>query len=266
MSVALYYDSKYINEKRSIICEMDIAQIQTLGLNKNEAKVYLALLQKKQAYAAELVRSVGVHRNIIYDNLEKLIEKGLVSTIVDGTKRVFVAQDASAVGDYLDAKNAAVEKETQTAKKLLPQITALLGTHSQQQNVTVFRGVKGIKKVCNMLLDSKEFWVIGVSNASVRVLGETYWRNFNIKCKDAKIYQHLLYNADFKDTVSLKSTKLNLLRKLPQELIQVTEIMCYKNTAILAVYSGEPIAVVIEDKQVFESFRKQFEFLWKLSK
>jgi len=245
---------------------MDSEQLRKIGLNKNEAKVYFSLLQKKQAYAAQLVRSVGVHRNIIYDNLEKLIDKGLVSTIIDGTKRVFVAQDATAISEFLETKKVAVDKEIQDAKSLLPQISAILGTHSQQQNVTVFRGIKGIKKVCTQLLDSKEFWVIGVSNASVRVLSATFWQNFNLKAKVRKISQHLLYNTDFDDTVSLKSTNLNKLRKLPPELIQVTEIMFYDGTAIITVYSGEPIAVVIEDKSVVDAFRKQFDFLWKLSK
>ena len=70
---------------------MHIADLEKLGLNKNEAKVYFGLLKKGQATASELVKSVGVHRNIIYDNLEKLIDKGLVSYVVEGTKRRFIA-------------------------------------------------------------------------------------------------------------------------------------------------------------------------------
>ena len=245
---------------------MDSAQLETLGLNRNEAKVYLALLQKKTAYATDLVKAIGVHRNIVYDNLEKLIEKGLVSTIVDGTKRAFIAEDASAIADYLDTKKQALEKETKHAKDLLPQISAILGTHTAQQNVTVFRGIRGLKKVCGHYLLAKEFWVIGVSNASVKVLGETFWKNLNIKVKEKKIKQNILVNADFSDTVNLKSTSLHKIIKLPPELIQVTEIMFYDQIAVITVFSSEPIAIVIQDKAVVDAFRKQFEFLWKLSK
>ena len=65
---------------------MDAVDLEKLGLNRNEAKVYFGLLQTVNTTASDLVKHLGLHRNIIYDNLEKLIEKGLVSFVIEGTK------------------------------------------------------------------------------------------------------------------------------------------------------------------------------------
>ena len=117
-----------------------------------------------------------------------------------------------------------------------------------------------------LLFKSKEFWIIGVSNASVEILGETYWANFNKKRKSNKIKEHLLFNTDFNNTVEIEKSNLSSHKKLPPELIQITEIMIFDNQVAIIVYSGEPLGVIIKSKDVFEAFRKQFEFLWKLSK
>ena len=65
---------------------MDAIDLEKLGLNKNEAKVYYALMQKNQATASELVKLLGMHRSMIYDNLERLVDKGLVSFVIKETK------------------------------------------------------------------------------------------------------------------------------------------------------------------------------------
>ena len=90
---------------------MDAVDLERIGLNRNEAKVYLALIIRGQATASELVKAIGVHRNIVYDNLEKLIEKGLVSFIVDGAKRKFIAQDPAAIIDYLQSKKLQIDRK-----------------------------------------------------------------------------------------------------------------------------------------------------------
>ncbi len=244
---------------------MHSTELERLGLNKNEAKVYLGLLRKGQATASELVKSVGVHRNIIYDNLEKLIDKGLVSYVVEGKKRKFIAEKPESIVEFLETKKKLLENEIRSATNLIPEINAILSTNKTEQETFLFRGIRGIKKILQEMLSSKEFWIIGVSNASVETLGETYWTNFNNIRKTRKIKEHLLFNADFKNTVGINKI-LSESKKLPPELIQITEIMIFEEQVAIIVYSGEPIGVIIKNREVFNTFRKQFDFLWNLSK
>src|SRR3989344_5873587 len=123
---------------------MDSVDLERLGLNRNEAKVYYALLLKGEATAQELVKSLGVYRNIVYDNLEKLMEKGLVSFITIGTKRKFIAEKPIAIIEYLESKKEELNKEISTAQELMPSISQILNSHQTKQNVLVFKGIPGL--------------------------------------------------------------------------------------------------------------------------
>jgi HTH-type transcriptional regulator, sugar sensing transcriptional regulator len=243
---------------------MDEKDLEKLGLNRNEAKVYLALLYKGQAAAAELVKSVGVHRNIVYDNLEKLMDKGLVSVVSD-KKKIFIAQKPSAIVEFLESKKSMIDKEIVIAKNIIPDIDKILSSHKSKQDVQVFRGIGGLKKVLAECVQAKQSWCIGITNDSVRVLGETYWKNYNAKKKETKTKECLLWNADYKNTVIVKN-KNGQHRILPKELDQVTETLIWDNKVAIMTYSQEPIVVLIENKEIFDMYRKHFDFLWKLSK
>jgi HTH-type transcriptional regulator, sugar sensing transcriptional regulator len=243
---------------------MDEQSLEKLGLNRNEAKVYLALLYKGQATAAELVKSVSVHRNIVYDNLEKLMDKGLVSVISEA-KKIFIAQKPSAILEFLESKKATIDKEMTLAKDMIPEINQLLASHKTKQDVQVFRGISGLKKVLAEVVQAKDSWCIGITNESVDVLGETYWKNYNAKKKVTKTRERLLWNADYQNTVIVKNN-YSQHRILPKELNQVTETLIWENKVAIMTYSREPIVVLIENKEIYDMYKKHFDFLWNLSK
>ena len=57
-------------------------ELLDLGFNKNEIKVYLALLKLGVSSVSEISKTSNVDRTLIYGILDKLIEKGLVGSIV----------------------------------------------------------------------------------------------------------------------------------------------------------------------------------------
>lgn len=244
---------------------MDNVDLERLGLNKNEAKVYYALLVKGEATAQELVKSLGVYRNIVYDNLEKLMEKGLVSFIIDGKKRKFIAEKPTAIIEFLETKKEELNKEITNAQRLIPNITQILNSHHSKQNVLVFKGIPGLKKVLAEIVQAKESWCIGITNESVQILGETYWKNYNQKKKSSRTEEWLLWNSDFKNTVIGKNKKSHH-RILPMELNQVTETIIYNGKVAIMVFTYDPIVILIENNEIFNTYKKHFEFLWKLSK
>jgi sugar-specific transcriptional regulator TrmB len=192
------------------------------------------------------------------------MDKGLVSVISDA-KRIFIAQKPSAIVEFLESKKSSIDKEITLAKGLIPEINHLLSSHKTKQDVQVFRGVNGLKKVLAELVQAKKSWNIGITNESVKALGETYWKNYNQKKKETKTEEYLLWNADFKNTVISKNSKSHH-RILPKELDQVTETTIWDDKVAIMTYSQEPVVILIENKEIFEMHKKHFDFLWKLSK
>jgi len=75
-----------------------------IGLSKNEAKVYLALLELGSATVGNISKKSKVHRTNVYDSLTKLESKNLVNCIEkDGTK-YFNARDPKEIMNLIKEK------------------------------------------------------------------------------------------------------------------------------------------------------------------
>jgi HTH-type transcriptional regulator, sugar sensing transcriptional regulator len=64
-----------------------IKDLQALGLNAYEAKVYLALLERPSLDTAEVSKISGVPRGRVYDVLDDLVKKGMASYKPGKTKK-----------------------------------------------------------------------------------------------------------------------------------------------------------------------------------
>ena len=95
--------------------------LMRLGLTENEAKVYLALLEIGSTSAGEIIKKTKLHRNIVYDNLEKLIEKGLVSFVLIKNIKHFEVNSSHELWDFIDKQKEEVLEKEVLIKKILPK-------------------------------------------------------------------------------------------------------------------------------------------------
>src|SRR3989344_8253028 len=81
-----------------------------LGLSDGEIKVYLSLLKLGTVPVSRIKEDTGLHRTTIYDFVEKLLQKGLVSYVVRGNVKVYRAADPGKLKDFLGEKQSALEQ------------------------------------------------------------------------------------------------------------------------------------------------------------
>src|SRR3989344_5052785 len=123
---------------------MDIANLEQLGLTRNESRVYLALLQLGSTNADPIIKKTGLHRNIVYDNLYKLIDKGLATFVLKTKRKFFEATSTYQLLKWIeDEKEEALSKE-KLAKNILPEIESLRALNQEKQEVSVYKGKKGL--------------------------------------------------------------------------------------------------------------------------
>jgi sugar-specific transcriptional regulator TrmB len=122
---------------------MELTELLKLGFNKNEAKVYLALIKFGKADAREIINETKFHKNIVYDNLEKLIDRGLVSFIMEGKKRVFQVNSSDSLVNLFEEKASEIDEKKQLAIKLSKDMTLRSKNIPLKREAMVFRGVKG---------------------------------------------------------------------------------------------------------------------------
>ncbi|MBU1030421.1 MAG: hypothetical protein KKB65_04270, partial [Nanoarchaeota archaeon] len=117
-----------------------IEKLTSAGLTMTESKIYITLVDLGKAQAGVISRQTGIHRRSVYDALERLIEKGLVSWIKENEKRFYVAEDPNKLLDIIDVQKKDVQE-------IMPQLNVLFNEKKEKQETKFYRGVEGIKTI-----------------------------------------------------------------------------------------------------------------------
>ena len=67
--------------------------LQNLGLTEKEARIYLAALELGPSTVQEIAKKTGLIRTTVYNQIKILSEKGLLSELQEGKKRLIISQD-----------------------------------------------------------------------------------------------------------------------------------------------------------------------------
>src|SRR3989344_279100 len=239
----------------------DMEVLEDFGLSEGEAKVYLALIDIGSTLAGPVIKKTGLHRGTTYQILQRLLGKGLVSSVIKGKKQFFAPVDPRRLVDILKEKQENLEI-------ILPQLNARLKESKEKQEVTVYSGVKGIRSVMGKILEELkykgEYYDFGVSGLFQEVMGD-YWYLWQKRKKDYKIKSYVIFNENLKkNNPKLVNDYFGEARFHPKEYSSITDTMIYEDTVILFVWTGKPpFAVVIKNKDNAESYKNQFKLIWK---
>jgi len=242
---------------------LEIEVLEELGLSSAEAKIYLTLLETGSTKAGPIIKKTGFHRGTTYQVLQRLKEKGLVSTIIKGKKQFFEATDPERFMDVLK------ERETKF-KEVLPQLKAKLNASKSKQEVNVYSGKKGIRTVLDRMMQelgqNGVYYDFGVPGAFRKIMG-SYWDLWQRRKRKQKIKSYVIFNEQIKKTnPKLLQDYYGRARFHPKEYPSTTDTMIYKDVVILFIWTSKPpIAVVIKDQENAESYKNQFKLMWKQS-
>jgi len=244
------------------MAEVDI--LEDLGLSETEAKIYLALLETGSTLAGPIIKKTGLHRGTTYQILQRLIEKGLVSFVIKAGKRYFEATDPKRFLEILKEKEEKIQE-------ILPSLIQKRELGKEKQEVNVYSGYKGIKTVCENLLeelkDGGEYLDFGVSGLFREIMGP-YWDLWQKKKKKYKIKAKCIFDETLKEkNPLLLKDYFGEAKFHSQEFKSLTDTMIYKDKVVLFIWTAKPpIAVIIQNKENADSYRNQFHLMWNHSK
>ena len=245
---------------------MDAKKLEKLGLNKNEAIVYLALIPLGQASAGEIIKKTSFHRNIVYDNLEKLIDKGLVSFILEGKKKVFQLASPDMITEMLEKQQIKLNLQKEIEKDIKKEIKKSYKA-TKKQDAVIFRGVNGLKLLLkDTIKQHTDYYVFGAPKSSVNIMSSTFWKNYNKKLVSQNIIAKMLFNDDLRSWSKQIMNKNTLIKFLPKHFDALTETIVYGEKVAIIVWTEKPIATLIQDKEAAKGYKQHFNMLWKIAK
>lgn len=247
---------------------MELAALAAAGLTPGEIKVYYALLENGQSSVGPIVEKSSVSRSIIYTILEKLIEKGLVSSIIKEKTKYFQADDPQKLVEFAQSKEAQLKKTIEDVKTLIPALQ-LLSAQKGSSSVKVFEGFKGTMTVHEHTYDTlkkgEEYFYMGI--AEQPEFYHSYWKKDHRRRIAAGIRCRLLFNKTVaKDILDTRNKYEGCnARYMPTGINPPAWIMGYSDVATISFPSPRPITIEITNREIAQSFKEYFEQLWKLS-
>ncbi len=235
-------------------------------LPPNEVKVYLGMLGLGSAAAIEITKRCGLHRANVYDCLESLYQKGIITTIIKGGKRYFEAVEPERLKAILAEKKQKIETIEKELEGALPELKTRFEHRKSKQLIHHLIGTEGLRTVGEEMIkegtQEKMLYTINSAGGFRKHLG-LYFEKWNKRRLKKKIHLKTISPEYRRGTTSLPLTEV---RYLPNDFYSPLTIEILGKKVALMLYEEQPLVVLIESQTIAEAFKKQFNLLWKSAK
>ncbi|MBI2107048.1 hypothetical protein HYT57_03620 [Candidatus Woesearchaeota archaeon] len=236
--------------------------LQNLGLGQSESKVYLSLLELGPSLAGVITKKAMINRTNCYDALRRLIEKGLVSYIIQSNRKYFRVEPPERLLNIVKEEKACIEKKEKEIREIIPSLIKKIRSPVESPAAYVYAGKKGVKSIFEDILIHNEYLVFGSSGKFKDTLG-IYFKQFQKKIKINKVRCRLIASETIKNTDIVEHAET---RYLPKEYMTLISTIIYGEKVAIISWGDMSVGFLLEDKQIVDSYKKYFEFVWKMAK
>ena len=240
-----------------------LKELQDIGLSEKEARVYLAALELGKTTAEKLATQAKVNRSTNYVQLESLMKMGLMSTYEEGKKTYFAPESPTYLKRILDMKCAEIGAREKELGSLLPELTHLFEGAGERPVVRFFSGKDGVATMRDQILETKNknILILHSFDSLASVFNEEEREDYSKRRADAGISARVIYNK--KDGPFPGDFKSTSRRHVAEDILKVTnDIAIFDDSIAIANLQGALFGVLIENKQIADSLRSMFEFMW----
>ncbi|MEN9625930.1 MAG: hypothetical protein RL557_258 [archaeon] len=247
---------------------MDTEILEHIGMTKNESIVYLTLLKEGTTKTGTILKSSGLNSGKIYEILDSLQKKGLVSESIINKVKHYTAAPPLQILEYLHMKREELESDESLIMKEIPQLEKLRKSKNEPVKAVTYIGLRGIKTAADEALDEmkqgKEILAMGITERKDKKFNE-FWEQWSTRRVNKKI------NA--KHIFSEKGVYLDKFKKMKYTETRISggltpvAIDIFGEDKVLILNYNEPAScILIHDKNTATSFINLFYQLWKIAK
>jgi HTH-type transcriptional regulator, sugar sensing transcriptional regulator len=235
--------------------------LEAFGLKQREAKIYVKLLELGEASASEIAKKVDILRPTVYDILDNLIKKGIVTYSIESGRKVFAAVNPGVLKEILISRKELIEE-------FLPELESISKISKVKPLVETYVGSKGIKSIFDDILnDGDDLYHIFNYDEYTKLFQQFFIKNFIKKRVEKGIWFRAIVNS-IDDVELAESDRMNLreIRKLKTlEKFKAT-MFFYGDKCGFLSFAETPVGIVIENHIMASSMKVLFNYLWAQSR
>jgi HTH-type transcriptional regulator, sugar sensing transcriptional regulator len=236
-------------------------KLQKIGLTEKEAKIYVSLLELGETSVQRIAKKAKIKRTTIYNAIDSLKEKGLVSTILKKKRKYYLAADPR----ELESK---IEQQKNILKRLMPELLSITNLIDKKPKIKFYEGVEGLREIYLDFLNypNSSLW-------SWETDDDSFTKNFDDGFIEyyapKRIGKKIMVYIIAPDSLEMKIYKKNDTGSLRQirldpngKNLQV-EIDVYGFNKIAIVSFKENFGLIIESKTIYDTIKNIFDEAWK---
>ncbi len=244
--------------------------LEEIGLTKNEIKVYLALLKIGTTTTSKIIKEIGINTSKVYESLERLLKKGLVSYTLVKNKKQWNAENPTKINEFLEEEKNKINKKKEEAKKVINDLKDIYESSFIDSEYKIYEGIKGIKTAREHALEilnkGDTFYLILSSFFGENKL-EAYFDDFHKRRSKKGIVLKAILNEKLKEAGEKRaSLKHSEVKFITSSFLSPTWIEIYSNCVSIGVLGSKPSIFVIKNEEVVTGFLNYFGGLWKIAK
>ena len=240
---------------------------ESLGLSPNEAKIYETLVEHGESSISEVATSAQIHRRNAYDAMQRLIDKGLCFQIFSSKENKYNAVDPDKLTELLQEKQAQLET-------ILPELKKKFITREAPEEAYIYRGYEGQKNIWrDVLRIGQDSYFIGAKGGWFDPHLKSSMAGFFKEANRKKINFIQLFDNEMKAMPDFPKSFPGKLqyRFLPKAYSTNSAIHIFGDYVVtytgmgIKQLSKDVVFFVIHSKDLAESYRKWFWYMWEQS-
>jgi sugar-specific transcriptional regulator TrmB len=240
-----------------------------LNLNEKETVLFLTLVKLGKAGVSAIARESSITRTHIYDIVQNLVEKGLVSEVEERGIKTYEAVGHAGLLAFVSREQKQLQNIEKKIAEAASEFNALQVGTQQKTKVRFFDGVEGIKSIYQEVerdveasTEKKEVLTIfSPQNLESIIPNFSYFAFANTVVRDIVCEDKLL---DVYKKQIVKSAFEVQYKIWPKEQgIFPTDSIVWKNKIAYTDLVGYPSGIIIENEAMTKSFIMWFNMLWK---
>jgi len=246
---------------------MNTETLISLGLSRREAEAYYALLQVDEALASEISEKTHESRTNTYDTINSLIKKGLVGYVIKNNRKYFMATSPKNLLKWMDLRKEELDNEKKIVEKLIPDLQKLRLPKEKKVIVEVYEGKEGVRTMLKETIESaklgnKEILIFGAIAGHLRELDPLYHERYYNEKKQYKLKTRYVFIEGEKYPKAPYSN----YRYLPKSYKSFAATAIHGNEVSFWLLTKPLVVILVKNKEFAETYRSNFEELWKLAK
>ena len=239
--------------------------LKKIGLTEGECQVYEALVHLGTSSTGKIVKKANIGSSKVYEVLQRLHNKGLVSHVVKNGVKYFDATPPERLIDFLDEKKEELSNAQEEIQKIIPILNVERKKVNEKNQTIVYTGIQGPKIVLKEILEAGKkglphFGFGTDTDPYVKYLPHDLKKYIN-ESKKYKFSQKLIFIKGFKSPNTEAKVKY-----LPKEYLFPVRTMIYGDNVAIVDFTKPITTIIIENKTIANSYKKHFELLWKIAK